>query len=260
MKAYQILRVEKISTAGALGAMLGHCTRERETPNAAADRRGENTDPEWSVGDGGDVARGMGRWREMTKGCRVQKGANIALEYLVTASPAAMGGWSPARQKSFFKDSLDFIKKRHSHDELNTVIGAWIHRDEQNPHMHVLVVPKVKVKDRWGHDYINVAGKKFVDGSVRLSQMQTDFHKTVGVLHELERGNYGSKATHEAVRSYYGKVVEAEKVKEETQNHWVGLIADHPTDDLVGLQNLMRDHLKVSEPEKVNKPQKDLGR
>lgn len=265
MKRFEILRIEKLSGAGSLAAALKHCSRERETRNADPTRRQSNTDPDWSVGDGVDTARGMGRWRELASNAKAQKKSVHALEYVITASPELMSLMTPGDQNKYFAAAIEWVRKRHESEKTGqAVVGAWIHRDEQNPHLHMIVVPKVARKDRYGHEYVSLGAREFTGDGKKLSQMQTDFHQAVGKDFQMERGVKGSQAIHERVQRHYGKIAQVDEIADERQ-----------TDNLVWIEHLqkaivnedkaelkkLRDFLtKDQEQEKANGGKKDLGR
>ncbi|MES9125717.1 plasmid recombination protein, partial [Cutibacterium acnes] len=81
MAAYAIMRCKKLSGMGSVAAALQHCYRERETPNADAERTPDN---EHRAATSTDAA--MGRLRELLPEKR-RKDAVLAVEYVMTASP-----------------------------------------------------------------------------------------------------------------------------------------------------------------------------
>ncbi|HDS0663969.1 TPA: plasmid recombination protein [Escherichia coli] len=81
MANYAIMRCKKLTGMGSVASALQHCYRERETPNADADRTPEN---HCSVSQSADEA--MGKLRELLPEKR-RKDAVLAVEYVMTASP-----------------------------------------------------------------------------------------------------------------------------------------------------------------------------
>lgn len=188
--AYAILRTQKLKSAVAVFRSLKHAFREQETPNADAEQTPDNTHI------------GATSSREAMEAFRARlpekhrKDAVLAIEYLVTGSPAAINAKDRASQDAYFRDALDWIKARHGAEN---VVYAGIHRDEvTNPHMYAYVVPRVGEK-------LNC--RAYLGGAKALSRMQTDFAEQVGKAHGLERGLEGSKARHKAVKAYYGRLV-----------------------------------------------------
>ncbi|TRR75966.1 hypothetical protein DNP39_23515, partial [Salmonella enterica subsp. enterica serovar Panama] len=76
MANYAIMRCKKLTGMGSVASALQHCYRERETPNANAERTPENY---CSVSKSTDQA--MGRVRELLPEKR-RKDAVLAVEYL----------------------------------------------------------------------------------------------------------------------------------------------------------------------------------
>lgn len=177
-----ILRVEKIKTMSGLAARGKHNFRERETPNADAERTPLNR-----VAGAKSTDDLMQRVSELLPVKR-RKDAVIALEYLITASPEHFSGWEKKGADwglGYFQDAIAWLEKRHGKEN---VICKTVHLDESTPHLAAFVVPKTKDG--------RLAAKDFVGGVKVLSQMQTDFAAQVGLKHGLARGQERSKATH----------------------------------------------------------------
>ncbi|MFW8412462.1 plasmid recombination protein, partial [Klebsiella pneumoniae] len=96
MAAYAIMRCKKLATMGSVAAALQHCYRERETPNADAERTPDN---EHRAATSTDAA--MGRLRELLPEKR-RKDAVLAVEYVMTASPEWWAKATPQQQAAFF--------------------------------------------------------------------------------------------------------------------------------------------------------------
>jgi hypothetical protein len=93
-----------------------------------------------------------------------------------------------------------WLKAKHGAEN---VIATAVHRDETSPHLVAYVVPL--------DDQGKLNAKAFLGGKAKLSAMQTDFADSVGRKHGLERGLEGSKATHTAIREYYGHIGQAQE-------------------------------------------------
>lgn len=190
--SYAILRVAKLKTIGAVAASGHHTFRERETPNADAQRTGLN------------VAIGTKNTADLLDAVRKQlpekrrKDAVLCLEYLISASPDWFGDdWREKKNhgSKYFADALNWLKDKHGAEN---VICGNIQLDEKTPHLVVYVVPRTTDG--------RLSAKQFVGGRTKLSAMQTDFGKAVGQQHGLERGIEGSKANHGKVKRYYDGV------------------------------------------------------
>lgn len=195
-----ILRVTKLKSAGGVSGYARHNTRERETPNADAKKRKENTH---LVGpDKADQV--MSVWRDrVSKDENPRKNAVVALDYMVHASPTAL---TPEAREKYLKDALAWIIKRHGKEN---VVQATIHRDERTPaHLHVIVVPLHRHEGRRNNGKMKLNAGHWTDGRKKLSEMQTEFHKEVGLKYGLERGLMGSKAKHQEVKRFYALVAE----------------------------------------------------
>lgn len=169
-----------------------HAFREQDTPNADPSRTQGNT----HIG-AADVDEALKRFNARLPE-KVRKNAVLGVEYLMTASPEDMKGKSRQEQDAYFRDGLEWLKRRHGAEN---VIYAGIHRDETTPHLYAYVVPL----DQQG----KLNCRAFLGGAKALSEMQTDFAQKVGRQHGLQRGLEGSKARHTSIQQYYARVNEA---------------------------------------------------
>lgn len=168
---------------------MKHAFREQDTPNADPGRTPDNTHIGAKSVDEA-LARFNARLPE-----KVRKNAVLAVEYLITASPEDMKGKTRAEQDAYFRDGLEWLKRRHG---VENIVYAGVHRDETTPHMYAYVIPL----DRQG----KLNCRSFLGGAQALSEMQTEFAREVGKQHGLERGIEGSRARHTSIQQYYARV------------------------------------------------------
>lgn len=226
MAHFTIFRAAKISTMGNLAGSGGHTWRERDTPNAIAVLTSDNTD--LRPVHGADQLLAAVKSRLELADYKSERPV-LCIEYLVTASPEAMCSKTRQAQDAYFRDALRFLEERHGADN---VVAANIQRDETTPHMVVYAVPLVQTAERTRKRSVIVGTNKdgtkrretrefiekgscklsaaeFLDGPAKLSKLQTAFAKEVGEKHGLKRGLEGSRARHETVKQYYGRLNEA---------------------------------------------------
>lgn len=182
---YAIMRCKKLASTGSVASSLKHCFRERETPNADADRTPQNT----HIGASSTDAA-MGKLREMLPDKR-RKDAVLAVEYLMTASPEWWKQASHAQKEDFFKQSYSWLAQKYGDDR---IIVATIHQDETSPHLSAFVVPLTRDG--------RLSAKEFIGDRAQMSLDQSTYAHAVRHL-GLERGVRGSKAKHQTIRSYY---------------------------------------------------------
>jgi hypothetical protein len=180
-----ILRVSKLKTVGAVAGSCAHTFRDRETPNADAQRTHRNA----FVGAASTKAV-LAAMRARLPAKR-RKDAVLCLEYLVTASPAFFA--EKKSRSDYFSRALKWLREKHG---AQNVVCAAIHRDETTPHMVAYVVP-LTADGR-------LSAKDFVGGPQKLTRMQTEFHQAVGAPFGLQRGLQGSKAKHTTLQRFYG--------------------------------------------------------
>ena len=114
--------------------------------------------------------------------------------------------WSDEKVDEWAADTLAWLTYRlRPVSGLAVVTGAWLHRDERSPHLHVCLIP---VLDDGTLGWYKVqramseAGKAVCEPVTReeisrsMSALQTDYWAVVGRRHGLERGVKGSKRKH----------------------------------------------------------------
>ena len=188
---YAILRVQKLKDKGSIRRSLKHSFRTQDTPNADPERTPDNSHLFSHTVD--QAMDNLTKRLDTQK--TIRKNAVLAVEYLVTGSPETINGKTRKEQDHYFQDAVQWLKEKHGAEN---VIYAGVHRDEQTPHLYAYVVP------------IDEKGKlncrAFLGGSKMLNEMQTDFAKTVGLKHGLERGIEGSKAKHQSIKKHYASI------------------------------------------------------
>ncbi|TJN46595.1 plasmid recombination enzyme [Escherichia coli] len=188
MANYAIMRCKKLTGMGSVASALQHCYRERETPNADAERTPENY---CSVSQSADEA--MGKLRELVPEKR-RKDAVLAVEYVMTASPEWWNEATPRQQAEFFARSEQWLENKYGKDR---VVAAVVHRDEATPHLSAFVVPLTQDG--------RLSAKEFIGGRSKMRDDQSTYAESVKKL-GLERGIEGSRATHQTVQHYYESI------------------------------------------------------
>ena len=188
MANYAIMRCKKLTGMGSVASALQHCYRERETPNANAERTPENY---CSVSQSADEA--IGKLRELLPEKR-RKDAVLAVEYVMTASPEWWNEATPRQQAEFFARSEQWLENKYGKDR---VVAAVVHRDEATPHLSAFVVPLTQDG--------RLSAKEFIGGRSKMREDQSTYAESVKKL-GLERGIEGSRATHQTVQHYYESI------------------------------------------------------
>lgn len=184
-----IIRIQKLKSPVAVRRSIQHAFRDKETPNADAERTQDNTH------FGAQSSAEAMRLFNAALPEKVRKNGVLAVEYLVTGSPEALNGKTREEQDAYFADSIQWLKDKHGAENL---IYAGVHRDETTPHLYAYVVPK----DAKG----KLNCRSFFGEKDALSKMQTNFAEEVSLKHGLERGLQGSRAHHVDIKQYYRNV------------------------------------------------------
>lgn len=231
MKKFQIVRIERLKSMSEVKRSGLHTFREIDTKNAISEKFSENEFV------GAKDAEGVFQAVRTRIGDldKKDKQACRCLEFFVSASPEQFlkGGLlhDPEKQKQYFAESLDFIKKKHGED--NVVFHA-IHKDEKTPHMVVYAVPvvhreaktrirsvSVKKSERGGpldegngrRTYTEnlparteLSAKAFYHCPAALALLQDEFHAGVSKAFGLDRGISRAEAQkHKKTWVYYAE-------------------------------------------------------
>lgn len=198
---YAVLRVDrrKAKAMAAIAASSAHTMREKPTPNA---------DPDGAAPVVMHLADGKTPYqaaRHLLDGAeRRNRDTVLCREIVLSASPSyfrpgreTMGGvFEPDKVKAWATASLAWAKRQWA-DQLASVV---LHLDEMTPHLHLLVVPRVKsAAGIW-----KLNSKALFDRE-RLRELQTGYGEALAPL-GIRRGEPGSRAVHSEVRQFYGAV------------------------------------------------------
>ena len=198
---YAVLRVAKLKTMGEIGALGKHNERTRDTPNADADRLGENVR---LVGSGDWIADAQ---RRLDDAPLIRSDAVLGIEHVMTASREfyARGDASEraARLDDWTERSMAWLRERYG--DAN-IVAAVLHKDEQTPHIQALVVPI--------SDAGRLSAYTYTGGREKLGAMQDSYARAKEPL-GLERGVKGSVADHQTVKEFYAKIEAPTPAKEE---------------------------------------------
>jgi len=205
--AYAVLRVDcrKAKSMAAISAATAHQLRTKLTPNA---------DPNGIQPITMFLAAGKTPYRaveHLLVGVeRRNRDTVLCREIVVSASPSYFrpgneqlgGSYDPERMKAWAMATLAWAKRTWP-DQLASMV---LHLDEQTPHAHLLVVPRVKKLD--GNWKLN---SKALFDRERLRDLQSSFGAALNHL-GIKRGEPSSNASHTEVRQFYGAIKQA-KVK-----------------------------------------------
>lgn len=196
-----VLRVNrrKAKAMAAIAASSAHTMREKPTPNA---------DPDGTAPVVMHLADGKTSYqasRHLLDGAeRRNRDTVLCREIVLSASPSYFrpgrehigGAYEPDKVKAWTVVSLAWAKRQWP-DQLASVV---LHLDEQTPHLHLLVVPRVKsATGAW-----KLNSKALFDRE-RLRELQTAYGNALAPL-GIRRGEPCSQAVHSEVRQFYGAV------------------------------------------------------
>lgn len=208
---YAVLRVDrrKAKAMAAIAAGSAHQMRQRDTPNA--DPNGPPPQV-LHLADGNTPYQAVSKLLDGAE--RRNKDTVLCREVVLSASPSYFrpgrehigGVFDPAHLKAWAAASLAWVRRQWP-DQL---ASAVLHLDEQTPHLHLMIVPRVRHGDGW-----KLNSKALFDRE-RLREMQSSYAKALEHL-GIRRGEPGSDAKHAEVKQFYGAVNSSARLPERAQ-------------------------------------------
>lgn len=187
---YCILRIAKLQRAN-VASSASHNFRERPTHNADPLRTQSNI----SHGPQNTKQLVEAMDKRLESVTKIRKNAVCVIEYLMTASPEFFQSASIQQRDEYLDSCEQWLIERHGAEN---IICSTRHLDETSPHICAYVVP-ITINGKLNASY-------WLDGRKKLSEMQTDFAKSVGKSFDLERGIEGSLATHTTIQQFYASL------------------------------------------------------
>ena len=214
IRSYQVLGISHHKNLQSIRNSGMHQYREQHTPNADPARSHLNYDlTETNSSD--SLVRNIEKRLEMVL---VKKNSILATELLISASHEAFieNGGHLEHQK-FFHDSLNWAKGKFGREN---IIMANVQLDEATPHLVIFITPVIfregksihkqhtqgtskkqveaKIKPKY-----TLSAKTLTNGRANYISMHDGLYDSVSKLHKLERGIYGSKASHKKISHFY---------------------------------------------------------
>lgn len=251
--AFAILRIEKLKTAGNIGGLNSHLIRSKETPNADKELSKYNSRP---IGSD-DLWKDVQMRIEAAGITKLRKDGVLAVEHLMSASPEHFNFekkideqgqvqlWGRnKRWDAFEKAAIEWLQERYGKENL---VNVTVHKDEQSPHLHAIVVPI-----RGG----KLNCKYYLGGREKLRDMQSSFAQKVKGQ-GIERGIEGSKAHHTEVKHFYGHIKQMETPEWDIQLEKPTIQVQAPEKSFIGYK-LAPEVVAHLESERINQELKGL--
>lgn len=158
-------------TKGACGHMFKHYERDKDEKGEYVKFGNQDIDTErtplnYNLAPHRDSQGAFVKQRCEEVYCLNRKDVNIACTWVVTLPKDYHDMNQGRNEKEFFQGAYDFLAKRYGQEN---VISAYVHMDENTPHMHYSFVPVVEDKKK---DCLKVSAKE----CITKYDLQT-FHK-----------------------------------------------------------------------------------
>jgi hypothetical protein len=205
--AYAILRIRKLKSWQELAAAGRH--NDRQSRPANADPAGRVVQ---IVGNGDVEAEARAKLREAgIDPARLRKNAVLAIEAIITASPAYFRPGRPGAAGIWDQDQLnawlDCVRRFLAAEwgGSRRIVSVTLHLDEATPHCHVVWLPIDDTPRKRGPPGSRLNAARWLDGRSKLSALQDRYAAAMAEL-GIERGARGSRAHHHSVRQMYGSM------------------------------------------------------
>lgn len=217
MSNFCILRIKKLKTDGAVGGVISHHFRTRQTDNANP----KNIESDYfypPIQNKTDLNERQKMKRQAFAMYRnllpekVRKNGVRAVELLMTTSNLnEIKANNPNFDyKKFLIECGNWAAKKFGKE--NVFCGAQ-HFDETTPHISIVFVPKVNGK---------LNARHYFGGKEKMSQLQDEFFEEVGRKFELDRGIKHSKAKHQDIKKWYEEMKTAfQNTKDEIHKSFI---------------------------------------
>lgn len=165
---------------------------------------------------------------------RIIKTTNIACEFIITSDKDFFDSIGIDETKRYFQTAYNFVANYKDLGE-KYIISAKVHLDESTPHLHLVFVPVVHIKDKKGNKVDKIACSQYWKGKDSYRQLQDNFYSYM-IEHgfDLERGNTKDN-THIPIETLK-QITNYENIKYELANEQIKPIAINNT-NLILQQN-----------------------
>lgn len=204
---YCFMTTQKIKTMGTLRSKHIHNFRETTVLNADSEQKHLNEEISYSCDENGKRLDYNDAWEERMRDLPsyqqhgIRKNAVLAIEVVTTFSRE-----ETINLEKWKEENVKWLEKTFNiaPDGKNNVLSVVYHADEPgNVHCHAIIVPV----DEKG----NLNASRFLDGRRAMSQMQTDYGKSMEQF-GLERGLENGRARHQDIKKYYAELNNAIEV------------------------------------------------
>lgn len=209
LMGYCFMTTQKIKTMGTLRSKHIHNFREATVLNADPELKDQNEEISATFDQQGNRLDYNDAWQDRMKDLPsyqqhgTRKNAVLAIEVVTTFSRD-----ENIDLEKWKEENVKWLEKTFnvSPDGKNNVLSVVYHADEPgNVHCHAIVVPV----DEKG----NLNASRFLDGRRVMSQMQTDYGKSMEQF-GLERGLENGHARHQDIKKYYAELNNAIEVSQ----------------------------------------------
>ena len=135
---------------------------------------------------------------------QIRSNSIIMCEMIFTSDKEFFDTIGMEETKRYFEESYKFICNYRNLGEKN-IISAVVHFDETTPHMHLIYIPVVHTKDKYGKEIDKVCCRDFWKGRDSYRNLQNAFHEYITSKgFDLQRGLPAeeTKRKNETIQNY----------------------------------------------------------
>ena len=134
--------------------------------------------------------------RIKTAKCKVRSNSTTHLKFILSGSHDRMKEMNKTKDiEKWFKKNLKWMQEKYGKEN---IIRFTLHRDERTPHIHAVVTPITKDN--------RLSARDILGGPADMKNLVTEYAEQMAEF-GLSRGVKGSRAKHDTLQEYYGRIL-----------------------------------------------------
>ncbi len=107
---------------------------------------------------------------------RIIKTTNVVCEFIITSDMDFFQRIGEIETKRYFETAYQFVANYQNLGE-KYILSAKVHMDETTPHLHLVFIPVVHIKDKNGNEIDKIACSEYWKGKDSYRKLQNNFYQ-----------------------------------------------------------------------------------
>ena len=202
--SYAIVRNEKLTRSQAIGICVHNDRKAKNHSNKEIDISKSNINYYFKKKELSYTKEFDKLKKKYNLQGQIRSNSIIMCEMIFTSDKEFFDTIGTEETKRYFEESYKFICNYRNLGEKN-IISAVVHFDETTPHMHLIYIPVVHTKDKYGKEIDKVCCRDFWKGRDSYRNLQNAFHEYITSKgFDLQRGLPAeeTKRKNETIQNY----------------------------------------------------------